>query len=102
MTQIQFQPAFSKEPLNTDEGVNNWLRYFEFPAPLICLSVLSSCDPGWDLRIDHTHCFSKHGAGGHYHYDTTPDEVEYECFFNVAEKLVRVDQPKETHNIGRD
>ncbi|OQR73540.1 ester hydrolase C11orf54-like [Tropilaelaps mercedesae] len=99
---LHIMPAFSKTALTSDEDVDKWLHYFEFRAPLICLSVMSSCDPGWDLRIDHTHCFSTHGAGGHYHCDTTPDEVEYECWFNVAEKLVRVDQPKETHQIGRD
>jgi len=55
-----------------------------------------------DLRIDHTHCFSHHGEGGHYHYDTTPDEVEYEGIFVLADKLVRVDRPKETHMVGRD
>ena len=29
--------------------------------------------------------FSRHGDGGHYHYDTTPDEVEYVGYFNLAE-----------------
>ena len=29
--------------------------------------------------------FSRHGDGGHYHYDTTPDEVEYIGYFNLAE-----------------
>lgn len=99
---LHVMPDFSKVPLKSDEDVENWLKFFEFSAPLICLSVMSSCDPGWDLRIDHTHCFSTHGVGGHYHDDTTPEEVEYEAYFNVAEHLVRIDQPKETHNIGRD
>ena len=55
-----------------------------------------------DLRIEHTHCFSCHGKGGHYHYDTTPDTVEYEGYFVVAEQLIRVDRPLDTHSIGRD
>ena len=29
--------------------------------------------------------YSRHGDGGHYHYDTTPDEVEYIGYFNLAE-----------------
>ncbi|XP_022658551.1 ester hydrolase C11orf54 homolog isoform X2 [Varroa jacobsoni] len=99
---LHIMPGFSKDPLTNNEDVEKWLHFFEFSAPLICLSVMSSYDSGWDLRIDHTHCFSTHGAGGHYHNDTTPEETEYDCWFNVAEKMVRIDQPKETHQIGRD
>ena len=54
------------------------------------------------MRIEHTHCFSHHGEGGHYHYDTTPEEVEYEAYFVVAEQLLRVDRPLNTHSVGRD
>jgi len=55
-----------------------------------------------DLRVEHTHCFSNHGDGGHYHYDTTPEEVEYHAILVMAEKIYRVDRPKETHQLGRD
>lgn len=55
-----------------------------------------------DLRIEHTHCFSNHGDGGHYHYDTTPEEVEYHGILVLAEKIYRVDRPQETHQLGRD
>lgn len=65
-------------------------------APLVCLSVFHSCDPGYDLRIEHTHCFSDHNQGGHYHDDTTPAEVEYEAYFNTAEVLYRIDRPINT------
>ncbi len=27
--------------------------------------------------MEHTHFYSEHGEGGHYHNDTTPEEVEY-------------------------
>ncbi|ELV13532.1 hypothetical protein TREES_T100004622 [Tupaia chinensis] len=57
---------------------------------------------GFDLRLEHTHFFSHHGEGGHYHYDTTPETVEYLGYFLPAELLYRIDQPKETHLIGRD
>uniref|UniRef100_A0A2K6AV59 Chromosome 11 open reading frame 54 n=1 Tax=Macaca nemestrina TaxID=9545 RepID=A0A2K6AV59_MACNE len=69
------------------------------------LPVLVSRDPsicGFDLRLEHTHFFSHHGEGGHYHYDTTPDTVEYLGYFLPAEFLYRIDQPKESHSIGRD
>lgn len=99
---IHIMPSFSETPLQTDEDVENWLRFFEMDSPLVCLSVFHSTDPGMDLRIEHSHCFSQHGQGGHYHYDTTPEEVEYEAYFNVAEKLYRFDAPAVTHNVGRD
>ncbi|XP_034614847.1 ester hydrolase C11orf54 homolog isoform X2 [Trachemys scripta elegans] len=38
-------PEFSACPLNTDEELNNWLRFFEMKAPLICQPVLISRDP---------------------------------------------------------
>nr|XP_011744217.1 ester hydrolase C11orf54 homolog [Macaca nemestrina] len=60
------------------------------------------CIHGFDLRLEHTHFFSHHGEGGHYHYDTTPDTVEYLGYFLPAEFLYRIDQPKESHSIGRD
>lgn len=89
---LHVMPDFSKEPLETSQMVN-WLRFFNMSAPLICLSVFHSHDPGLDLRMSHTHCFSNHGAGGHYHNDTTPDDVEYEAYFSVARKIYRIDRP---------
>ncbi|KAM9781982.1 ester hydrolase C11orf54 homolog [Syngnathus typhle] len=93
---------YSVCPLNTDEDVNSWLKHFEVNAPLICQSVLVSKDPGLDLRVEHTHCFSHHGEGGHYYIDTTPDSVEYLGYFVPAEFIYRIDRPKETHAVGRD
>jgi hypothetical protein len=91
---LHVMPDFSKTPLKTREEVNKWLKYFDMEAPLVCLSVFHSHDPGLDLRIEHTHCFSDHNQGGHYHDDITPSEVEYEAYFNVAETLYRIDRPK--------
>jgi hypothetical protein len=51
----------------------------------------NECD--LDLRLQHFHSFSKHGEGGHYHNDTTPDTVEYEGYFNVGHRIVRIDKP---------
>lgn len=64
-------------------------------SPLICTSVIVSNDaPQLDLRLAHTHFYSDHGDGGHYHYDTTPDEVEYEGYFVPCEKVFRIAPPK--------
>ncbi|KAL0994425.1 hypothetical protein UPYG_G00122040 [Umbra pygmaea] len=93
---------FSACPLNTNDDVNEWLKHFEVSAPLICQTVLVSRDPGLDLRVEHTHCFSYHGEGGHYYTDTTPDTVEYLGYFMPAEWVYRIDRPHSTHQVGRD
>ena len=61
-----------------------------------------SMHQGLDLRVEHTHCFSHHGEGGHYHYDVTPADVRYTGYFVPAEYICRVDRPTVTHTIGRD
>ncbi|XP_018007952.1 ester hydrolase C11orf54 homolog [Hyalella azteca] len=94
-------PNFSKIALNNDEEVSNWLKYFEMAAPMIFFSVMVSSDPGLDLRLEHSHGYGAE-YGGHYHYDVTPDTVEYEAYYNLAEVLYRVDKPQNTHNIGKN
>ena len=74
---LHVMPDFSTTPLTTDAEVDAWLHYYEAHAPLIMLSTFVSHDPGLDLRVEHTHGFSTHNQGGHYHYDTTPKFVEY-------------------------
>lgn len=66
------------------------------------MHVPLSCLQGLDLRVEHTHCFSNHGEGGHYHYDVTPNDVDYHGYYTVAEQLVRIDRPVHTHSFGRD
>ncbi|XP_076473127.1 ester hydrolase C11orf54 homolog [Babylonia areolata] len=92
---IHVMPDFSCTPLDTSEKVNGWLKFYEMDATLVCLGELVSHDPGLDLRVEHFHCFSDHGQGGHYHYDTTPGEVGYRAYFSIAELLYRIDQPPE-------
>lgn len=84
---------FSKIPIHTDEDVNNWLKFFNMPAPLINVGTFVTDEADLDLRLQHFHSFSKHGHGGHYHYDVTPDTVEYEGYFNVGSRIVRIDRP---------
>lgn len=83
---------FGKERLDTVDKINNWLNFFDADAPIVCQTVFHSKDPGLDLRMEHTHCFSDHDQGGHYHYDTSPDTIEYEAYLNFAQDLYRVDQ----------
>jgi len=71
-------------------------------APLNVLSVFVSRDPGLDLRVEHSHGWGGNSQGGHYHYDTTPEDVEYLGYYNTAELCYRVDRPKVTHMVGRD
>jgi hypothetical protein len=92
-TKIHVMPDFSSEPLNNREEVNRWLKFYDMDPPLVCLTVFHSHDPGLGLRMEHTHCFSHHGDGGHYHFDTTPEDVEYEAYLNAAEVLYRIDRP---------
>ena len=70
------------------------VQYF----PLILRTVFQ----GLDLRIEHFHCFSDHGEGGHYHCDVTPNDVQYVGYFTPAEQLFRIDRPTDTHQFGRD
>lgn len=93
---------FSTTPIHTDEGVNNWLKFYEMPGTLIALGTLVTDEADLDLRLQHFHSFSTSKWGGHYHYDTTPDTIEYEAYFNVGERVVRVDKPINTHMLARD
>lgn len=90
---MHVMPDFASQPLRTNEAKQEWLRYYDMSAPLVCLSVFHSHDPGLSLRMEHTHCFSEHGDGGHYHCDITPTTVEYEGYFQVAKALYRIDRP---------
>nr|CAI5837138.1 unnamed protein product [Callosobruchus analis] len=93
---------FSKMRIETEEQLNNWLKFYNMSAPLIALGTLVNCDPGLDLRVQHFHSFSQHGEAGHYHIDTTPETVEYLGYFVPGHEIYRIDKPIHTHNFGRD
>jgi len=101
---IHVMPDFSPCPITSDEEVNKWLKFFEVPTPFTVLSTLISRDPGLDLRVEHSHGWGEAevSSGGHYHYDTTPEEVEYLGYYNLAEFIYRLDKPVNTHAFGRD
>ncbi|XP_052847737.1 ester hydrolase C11orf54 homolog [Drosophila gunungcola] len=93
---------FSKTPIHTHEQIQQWLKFYEMPAQLNAVGTLVTKDLGLDLRLQHFHSFSFENWGGHYHYDTTPDIVEYEAYLSVAERVIRVDRPKLTDQLGRN
>lgn len=97
-------PPESELPFKSPKQLNDWLTYHNFEAPIVCLSVFHSADPGkkLGLRMEHTHCFSIDGGnrGGHYHHDLEPgsgvEEVEYEAYLNTAKTIYRIDKPQVT------
>lgn len=94
---------FSPTPLYDNVQLNEWLKFYDMPAELIAVGTLITDDAGLDLRVQHFHSFSNGNVwGGHYHNDTTPDVCEYEGYFALGERIVRVDQPANTHQFGRD
>ena len=66
------------------------------------LTTLYHTLQGMNLRVEHFHCFTDRGVGGHYHYDVTPDEVAYRGYFGLAEILYRVDQPAGDSDFGKE
>ena len=73
------------------------MQYFPKESPLYC-NMLMFINVTWffqglNIRLEHSHGFSEHGEGGHYHYDVTPDEVKYRGYFNIAENLYKIDRP---------
>jgi len=95
---IHIMPRYSPTPLTCKEDVDNWLTFVEMSSPLIVMGYLISHDPGLKLRMEHFHCFSHHGDGGHFHYDTTPQDAEYVAYFNVPEYLYRIDRWNDDHH----
>ena len=78
--------------------VKDFLKFYEPIGPHFqCYSILWTGDPtGGKLNLresgEHTHFHSYKGTqdAGHYHFDITPEEIEYECYFNIPEEVHRV------------
>ena len=78
--------------------VKDFLQFYEPVGPkLQCYTVLWTGDPtGGKLNLrdsgEHTHFHSyEHDRdAGHYHFDVTPNEIEYEGYFNTATEVHRV------------
>lgn len=89
---VHVMDDFSQTAINTDDDLNNWLTFHQIQAPLIALGDFVSQQTDFQLRFQHFHCFSMHNQGGHYHYDVTPEIVEYEGYFNVARRIILIDK----------
>lgn len=96
-------PSKDQLPFKDRDQLNDWLTYHNFDAPIVCLTVFHSADPGkkLGLRMEHTHCFTTDGSGrgGHYHYDLKEDgieDVEYIAYLNVAKTIYRIEKPEVT------
>ncbi|XP_055326567.1 ester hydrolase C11orf54 homolog isoform X2 [Sitodiplosis mosellana] len=84
------QPDFSKEPI---EDAYKWLKFYNMSSPLIAVGTFVTDAMDVDLNLQHFHSFSQSKWGGHYYNDTTPDTIEYEAYFNVGHRVIRVDRP---------
>jgi hypothetical protein len=83
-------PPFPDYDLSTPELVNKWLQFYEMPAPLTMYTAAISDDRHNDgLRLEHTHFTSQSGAGGHFHYTTTPDSFAYDLVIIMATRLFK-------------
>ena len=78
--------------------VKDFLQFYEPVGPeLQGYSVLWTGDPtGGDLDLresgehTHFHSYTKENVAGHYHFDVTPNDIEYEGYFNIAKEVHRV------------
>lgn len=84
-------PDFKSTFMQEGPEVEEWLEFFEFGKGSTFLSTFVTCDPSnLNLRLQHTHFFNAlTGEGGHYHHDTTPENVIYEGYFNTAKRVYR-------------
>lgn len=89
---VHVMDEFSETPIHTAFELNDWLTFHRIQGPIIALGNFVSQETDFKLRLQHFHCYSKHNHGGHYHYDTTPDIVEYEGYFNVVDRIIIVDK----------
>ena len=83
---------------NQMKCVKDFLQFYQPVGPeLQCYSVLWTGDPtGGNLNLresgEHTHFHSyKHlKDAGHYHFDVTPEEINYVGYFNIPKEVHRV------------
>ena len=83
---------------NQERYYKYFLQFYESVGPkLQCYSVLWTGDPtGGNLNLresgehTHFHSYKDKKDAGHYHFDVTPEEIEYEGYFNTAKEVHRV------------
>lgn len=91
-------PDFKGTNMIPGPEVGDWLKFYECDAGMTTLVTLLTGDPskkdgnpGMNLRTEHAHFFNDAlGQGGHYHFDTTPEEVEYLAYLTPAHHIYRI------------
>ena len=76
----------------------DFLQFYEpVGSELQCYSVLWTGDPtGGNLNLresgehTHFHSYNNKNDAGHYHFDVTPEEIQYEGYFNISREVHRV------------
>ncbi len=76
----------------------DFLQFYEpVGSELQCYSVLWTGDPsGGKLNLresgehTHFHSYNNNNNAGHYHFDVTPEEIQYEGYFNISREVYRV------------
>ena len=76
----------------------DFLQFYEpVGSELQCYSVLWTGDPsGGKLNLresgehTHFHSYNNDKDAGHYHFDVTPNEIQYEGYFNLSKEVYRV------------
>tara|TARA_B100000945_G_C20417456_1_gene615886 strand:- start:1926 stop:2894 length:969 start_codon:yes stop_codon:yes gene_type:complete len=76
----------------------DFLQFYQpVGSELQCYSVLWTGDPSegsLNLRESgehtHFHSYNHNKEAGHYHFDVTPDEIEYLGYFNIPKEVYRV------------
>lgn len=83
----------SEIPIHTENDLDKLFKYYDMPRTSVAVGTFVSDQMDLDLRLQHWHNFSESNWGGHYHHDTTPDTIEYEAYFNLGDRIIRIDQP---------
>ena len=76
----------------------DFLQFYQpVGSELQCYSVLWTGDPsGGKLNLresgehTHFHSYNHDKDAGHYHFDVTPEEIQYEGYFNISKEVYRV------------
>ena len=78
--------------------VKDFLQFYQpVGSEIQCYTVLWTGDPtGGSMNLressehTHFHSYNDKQEAGHYHCDVTPEEIEYECYFNTADEIYRI------------
>lgn len=91
-THVHVVDDFSPTPLFGPDFFN-WLTFHDLPSQVVYVGNLVSRTGDLGLRLQHFHGYTRNtNHGGHYEFDTTPDIVEYEGYFTIANRVLVVDK----------